>query len=202
MNRSVLNVIFGGVGVEETGVAASEKLTVKSYSTEEIAMVMDAAQKIIIVPGYGMAVAQAQHVVRDLANYLIEKGKAILYGIHPVAGRMPGHMNVLLAEANIPYEQLMDLEHINPEFEDCDVALVLGANDVINPAARSDVDSPIYGMPILNVDNSKMVIVVKRSMRPGFAGIQNKLFGYDNTAMVFGDVKEVLSQLLQELKEI
>ena len=165
-------------------------------------MIFDAAEKIIIVPGYGLAVAQAQHATREVAEWLEEKGKTVLYAIHPVAGRMPGHMNVLLAEANIPYESLKDLDEINPEFEDCDIALILGANDVVNPAARHDTSSPIYGMPILNVDKSRTVIVNKRSMNPGFAGIQNELFGYDNTIMVFGDAKDMLNNLMSDLKEL
>ena len=165
-------------------------------------MIFDAAEKVIIVPGYGLAVAQAQHATREVAEWLEEKGKKVLYAIHPVAGRMPGHMNVLLAEANISYEQLKDLDEINPEFEDCDVALVLGANDVVNPAARTEKGSPIYGMPILNVDKARTVMVNKRSMNAGFAGIQNELFGYDNTIMIFGDAKDMLTQLLSDLKEL
>jgi NAD(P) transhydrogenase subunit beta len=165
-------------------------------------MILDAAEKIIIVPGYGLAVAQAQHAVREVADYLEGKGKTILYAIHPVAGRMPGHMNVLLAEANIPYDKLKDLDEINPEFEDCDVAIVLGANDVVNPAARHDKSSPIYGMPILNVDKARTVLINKRTMNPGFAGIANELFGYDNSIMVFGDAKQMLQQLLKDLKEL
>ena len=177
MNRSLANVIFGAVGLEqESSQSGSEKqVTIKSYSTEEAAMIFDAAEKIIVVPGYGLAVAQAQHAVREVAEFLEGKDKQVLYAIHPVAGRMPGHMNVLLAEANIPYEQLKDLDEINPEFEDCDVALVLGANDVVNPAARHDTSSPIYGMPILDVDKSRTVIINKRTMNTGFAGIQNEL---------------------------
>ncbi len=203
MNRSLANVIFGAVGGEVAGAAAAtRKLNIKSYSTEEAAMIFDAADKIIIVPGYGLAVAQAQHAAREVADFLMEKGKTVLYAIHPVAGRMPGHMNVLLAEANVPYELLKDLDEINPEFEDCDVALVLGANDVVNPAARHDKSSPIYGMPILNVDKSRTVIINKRTMNPGFAGIQNELFGYDNSIMVFGDAKVMLTQLLADLKEL
>jgi len=203
MNRSLVNVIFGAVGGEVEGAAAAtQKLNIKSYSTEEAAMIFDAAEKIIIVPGYGLAVAQAQHAAREVADFLMEKGKTVLYAIHPVAGRMPGHMNVLLAEANVPYELLKDLDEINPEFEDCDVALVLGANDVVNPAARHDKSSPIYGMPILNVDKSRTVIINKRTMNPGFAGIQNELFGYDNSIMVFGDAKVMLTQLLADLKEL
>ena len=204
MNRSLANVIFGAVGLEqESSQGGSEKqVTIKSYSTEEAAMIFDAAEKIIVVPGYGLAVAQAQHAVREVAEFLEGKDKQVLYAIHPVAGRMPGHMNVLLAEANIPYEQLKDLDEINPEFEDCDVALVLGANDVVNPAARHDTSSPIYGMPILDVDRSRTVIINKRTMNTGFAGIQNELFGFDNSIMVFGDAKDMLQQLLKDLKEL
>ena len=204
MNRSLANVIFGAVGGEDGGAASGEgqELNIKSYSTEEAAMIFDAAEKIIVVPGYGLAVAQAQHAVREVADYLEGKGKTVLYAIHPVAGRMPGHMNVLLAEANISYDQLKDLDEINPEFEDCDVALVLGANDVVNPAARTETGSPIYGMPILNVDKARTVMVNKRSMNAGFAGIQNELFGYDNTIMIFGDAKDMLTQLLSDLKEL
>ena len=203
MNRSLVNVIFGAVGGEVEGPSGDGKeVNIKSYSTEEAAMIFDAAEKIIIVPGYGLAVAQAQHAVREVAEFLEDKGKEVLYAIHPVAGRMPGHMNVLLAEANISYEQLKDLDEINPEFEDCDVAVVLGANDVVNPAARSDQSSPIYGMPILNVDKARTVIINKRTMNTGFAGVQNELFGYDNSIMVFGDAKDMLIQLLSDLKEL
>jgi len=204
MNRSLPNVIFGAVGLEQdTGSDGEAKeINVKSYSTEEAAMIFDTAEKIIVVPGYGLAVAQAQHAVREVADYLSGKGKKVLYAIHPVAGRMPGHMNVLLAEANVPYDQLKDLDEVNNEFEDCDVALVLGANDVVNPAARHDTSSPIYGMPILNVDKSQTVIINKRTMNTGFAGVQNELFGYDNSIMVFGDAKDMLQQLLKDLKEL
>jgi NAD(P) transhydrogenase subunit beta len=203
MNRSLANVIFGAVGGDvQSATGEVQELNIKSYSTEEAAMIFDAAEKIIVVPGYGLAVAQAQHAVRAVADFLESKGKKVLYAIHPVAGRMPGHMNVLLAEANISYEQLKDLDEINPEFEDCDVALVLGANDVVNPAARTDKGSPIYGMPILNVDKARTVMVNKRSMNAGFAGIQNELFGYDNTIMIFGDAKDMLTQLLSDLKEL
>tara|TARA_Y100000590_G_scaffold347492_1_gene398131 strand:- start:237 stop:1625 length:1389 start_codon:yes stop_codon:yes gene_type:complete len=203
MNRSLKNVIFGAVGGEvESSTGEGKQVNIKSYSTEEAAMIFDAAEKIIVVPGYGLAVAQAQHAVREVAEFLEEKGKKVLYAIHPVAGRMPGHMNVLLAEANISYEQLKDLDEINPEFEDCDVAIVLGANDVVNPAARSDKSSPIYGMPILNVDKARTVIINKRTMNTGFAGVQNELFGYENSIMVFGDAKDMLIQLLSDLKEL
>ena len=203
MNRSLANVIFGAVGLEQESVAGSDKqIKVKSTTTEEAAMILEAADKVIIVPGYGLAVAQAQHAVREVADLLESMGKKVLYAIHPVAGRMPGHMNVLLAEANVPYEQLKDLGDVNPEFDDCDVAIVLGANDVVNPASRHDTSSPIYGMPILDVDKSRTVIVNKRTMNPGFAGIQNELFGYDNTVMVFGDAKEMLTTLYKDLKEL
>ena len=203
MNRSLANVIFGAVGLEVASSDGSQKeMNIKSYSTTEAAMIMDAAEKIIIVPGYGLAVAKAQHVAREVADTLEAKGKKVLYGIHPVAGRMPGHMNVLLAEADVSYDLLKDLDEINPEFEDCDVALILGANDVVNPAARHDQSSPIYGMPILDVDKSRTVIINKRSMNPGFAGIQNELFGYDNSIMVFGDAKDMLNDLLKEIKEL
>ena len=204
MNRSLANVIFGAVGLEQEGSSDSsgKQVNIKSYSTEEAAMIFDAAEKIIVVPGYGLAVAQAQHAVREVAELLERKGKKVLYAIHPVAGRMPGHMNVLLAEANIPYGLLKDLDEINSEFEDCDVSLVLGANDVVNPAARHDTSSPIFGMPILDVDKSRTVIINKRTMNTGFAGIQNELFGYDNSIMVFGDAKDMLQQLLKDLKEL
>jgi NAD(P) transhydrogenase subunit beta len=197
MNRSLVNVVFGAVGLEQASTSGTQKqMNIKSYSTEEAAMIFDSADKIIIVPGYGLAVAQAQHAVREVADYLETKGKKVLYAIHPVAGRMPGHMNVLLAEANVPYDQLKDLDEINPEFEDCDVALILGANDVVNPAARHDKSSPIYGMPILDVDKSRTVIINK------FAGIANELFGYDNSIMVFGDAKQMLTDLLKDLKDL
>ncbi len=203
MNRSLANVIFGAVGAETSGGSSDGKeMNIKSYSTTEAAMILDAAEKVIIVPGYGLAVAQAQHVAREVADNLEAKGKKVLYAIHPVAGRMPGHMNVLLAEANVSYDLLKDLDEINPEFEDCDVALILGANDVVNPAARHDQSSPIYGMPILDVDKSRTVIINKRSMNPGFAGVQNELFGYDNSIMVFGDAKDMLNDLLKEIKEL
>ncbi|MEC8946469.1 MAG: NAD(P)(+) transhydrogenase (Re/Si-specific) subunit beta [Candidatus Neomarinimicrobiota bacterium] len=204
MNRSLANVIFGAVGADTGGESSGsqQEMNIKSYSTTEAAMIMDAAEKIIIVPGYGLAVAKAQHVAREVADTLEAKGKKVLYGIHPVAGRMPGHMNVLLAEADVSYDLLKDLDEINPEFEDCDVALILGANDVVNPAARHDQSSPIYGMPILDVDKSRTVIINKRSMNPGFAGIQNELFGYDNSIMVFGDAKDMLNDLLKEIKEL
>ena len=203
MNRSLANVIFGAVGLDEdTSSSDGKQINIKSSTTDEAAMILDAADKVIIVPGYGLAVAQAQHAAREVAEQLESMGKTVLYAIHPVAGRMPGHMNVLLAEANVPYDKLKDLGDINPEFEDCDVAIVLGANDVVNPAARHETSSPIYGMPILDVDKSKTVIVNKRTMNPGFAGIQNELFGFENTVMVFGDAKEMLTTLFKDLKEL
>tara|TARA_Y100000588_G_C14239236_1_gene918637 strand:+ start:1062 stop:2468 length:1407 start_codon:yes stop_codon:yes gene_type:complete len=205
MNRSLSNVIFGAVGSDTKEVSSSgskKQVSVKSYSTEEAALIFDAADKVIIVPGYGLAVAQAQHIVKEFADLLISDGKEVLYAIHPVAGRMPGHMNVLLAEANIPYEQLKDLDEINSEFEDCDIALVLGANDVVNPSARHDESSPIFGMPILNVDKSRTVIINKRSMNTGFAGIENELFGYENSIMVFDDAKKMLNSLVSDYKDL
>ena len=203
MNRSLANVIFGAVGLDEqTSNDVGEQISFKSSTTDEAAMILDAADKVIIVPGYGLAVAQAQHAAREVADQLEAMGKTVLYAIHPVAGRMPGHMNVLLAEANVPYDKLKDLDDINPEFENCDVAIVLGANDVVNPAARHETSSPIYGMPILDVDKSRTVIVNKRTMNPGFAGIQNELFGFENTVMVFGDAKEMLTNLFKDLKEL
>ena len=203
MNRSLANVIFGGVGGEVEGQQGKQKeMNIKSYTTEDIALIFDSADKIIIVPGYGLAVAQAQHAIREISDYLQNKGKTVLYAIHPVAGRMPGHMNVLLAESNVSYDILKDLDQVNNEFETADIALIVGANDVVNPAARHDKSSPIYGMPILDVDKSKTVIINKRSMNPGFAGIMNELFGYDNSIMVFGDAKDMLTSLLSDLKEL
>lgn len=202
MNRSLLNVLLGGFGTPPagTGPVEQKKVVIKSVDPEEAAMIFDAARSVIIVPGYGMAVAQAQHAVRDLANVLASKGIEVRYAIHPVAGRMPGHMNVLLAEANVPYEKMFSLEEINNDFSNTDVALIIGANDVVNPAARHDKNSPIYGMPILNVDYSKTVIINKRSMNPGYAGIDNELFGYPNALMFFGDAKDAINKLTHELK--
>ena len=165
-------------------------------------MLLDGAENVVIVPGYGLAVAQAQHAVRELADLLEKRGTKVTYAIHPVAGRMPGHMNVLLAEADVPYEQLLEMDVINPEFKNTDVSIVLGANDVVNPVAAYDKASPIYGMPILNVHESKSVFVVKRSLGAGYAGIKNELFEYDNTMMVFGDAKKVLQGMIQEVKEL
>ena len=203
MNRSLANVIFGGVGGEVSGQSSKQsEMNIKSYSTEDIALIFDSADKVIIVPGYGLAVAQAQHAIREISDYLTKKGKKVLYAIHPVAGRMPGHMNVLLAESNVSYEILKDLDEVNNEFETADIALIVGANDVVNPAARHDKSSPIFGMPILDVDKSKTVIINKRSMNPGFAGVANELFGYENSIMVFGDAKDMLIKLLSDLKEL
>ena len=170
-------------------------------SPDNAAYTMQSAEKVIIVPGYGMAVAQAQHEVRKLSDELEKEGVEVKFAVHPVAGRMPGHMNVLLAEANIPYDKLFDMDEINDDFTGADVALIIGANDVVNPAARHDESSPIYGMPILNVDHAKTTFVLKRSMNPGFAGISNELFGYENNYMVFGDAKATVSQFVETLKE-
>ncbi|GIV61270.1 MAG: NAD(P) transhydrogenase subunit beta [Rhodothermaceae bacterium] len=207
MNRSLLNVLLGGFGGEaalEGGgpAAALEGKTVNSTSPEDAAILLSYARQVIIVPGYGMAVAQAQHQVRELAELLQEKGVTVKFAIHPVAGRMPGHMNVLLAEANVPYDQLFEMDEINGEFDNTDVALVIGANDVVNPAARHDKSSPIYGMPILNVDHARTVIVMKRSLRPGYAGVDNELFYKENTQMLFGDAKESLTKLIAEVKAL
>ena len=204
MNRSLMNVLLGGWGTPPTGTGPTEQknIVVKSVDAEEAAMIFDAARSVIIVPGYGMAVAQAQHAVRDLANVLSQKGIDVRYAIHPVAGRMPGHMNVLLAEANVPYEKMFSLEEINDDFPNTDIALIIGANDVVNPAARHDKNSPIFGMPILNVDYAKTVIINKRSLNPGYAGIDNELFGYPNTLMYFGDAKEAINKLTHEIKAL
>jgi NAD(P) transhydrogenase subunit beta len=202
MNRSFTNVLFGAFGAAPSASArTAEGLTVHAITPEDAAIQLAYARLVIVVPGYGMAVAQAQHQVRELAALVEKNGGTVLYAIHPVAGRMPGHMNVLLAEADVPYDKLKEMEEINGEFKNADVALVIGANDVVNPAARSDKGSPIYGMPILNVDEAKQVIVMKRSMNPGFAGIENDLFYRENTAMLFGDAKQSLSKLVQEIKQ-
>ena len=202
MNRSLANVLFGGVGGEVVTVsgAAADGKVVRDISAEDAAILLSYARSVIFVPGYGLAVSQAQHQVRELADLLETKGVDVKYAIHPVAGRMPGHMNVLLAEANVPYPQLIEMEQINPEFDRTDVAVVIGANDVVNPAARHDRGSPIYGMPILDVDHAQNVIVMKRSMNPGFAGIENELFYNDRTRMLFGDARKSLTQLIQEVK--
>ncbi|MFZ0913252.1 MAG: NAD(P)(+) transhydrogenase (Re/Si-specific) subunit beta [Candidatus Korobacteraceae bacterium] len=200
MNRSFTNVLFGAFGqVQTSSAAAAEARPVHSATPEEAAAILSAANKVVIVPGYGMAVAQAQHKVRELYDLLTKKGVDVKFGIHPVAGRMPGHMNVLLAEADIPYDKLMDMDEANPDFPQTDVALVIGANDVTNPAARSDAGSPIYGMPILDVDKARTVMVIKRSMNPGFAGIDNPLYYLDNTLMLFGDAKAFVGSIVREL---
>ena len=202
MNRSFTNVLFGRM--EPTSAASSDDVyagKVKSASPEDVAMLLEGAQRVIVVPGYGLAVAQAQHVVRELATILEEHHCEVEYAIHPVAGRMPGHMNVLLAEADVPYEQLKEMEEINPTFPQCDVAIVIGANDVVNPLANTDPTSPIAGMPILNVDKARNVVVVKRSLSPGFAGIPNPLFAADNCLMLFGDGKKALMEVVAALKE-
>ena len=204
MNRSFANVLFGAFGGEVAAAStkSSEGLTTRSVSAEDAAMRIGYARNVIIIPGYGMAVAQAQHAVRELAELIEKRGGRVRFAIHPVAGRMPGHLNVLLAEANVPYDHLFDLDEINEEFHACDVALVIGANDVTNPAAKTDPASPIYGMPILNVQDAEQVIVVKRGMATGFAGIENELFYLEKTSMLFGDAKSVLSQVVSEVKAL
>ncbi len=200
MNRSFSNVLFGAFGqVQATAAGAAEAKTVRSATPEEAAGILAAANKVVIVPGYGMAVAQAQHKVRELFDALTKKGVDVKFGIHPVAGRMPGHMNVLLAEADIPYDRLLEMDDINSDLPQTDVALIIGANDVTNPAARSDTSSPIYGMPILDVDKARTVMVIKRSMNPGFAGIDNPLYYLDKTLMLFGDAKGFVGDIVREL---
>jgi NAD(P) transhydrogenase subunit beta len=200
MNRSFSNVLFGAFGQEQAaGPGAKETRPVKSATAEEAAAILAAANKVVIVPGYGLAVAQAQHKVRELYDALVKRGVDVKFGIHPVAGRMPGHMNVLMAEADIPYDKLLDMDEINGDFPQTDVALVIGANDVTNPAARTDTGSPIYGMPILDVDKARTVMVIKRSMSPGFAGIDNPLYYSDNTLMLFGDAKAFVGAIVREL---
>jgi NAD(P) transhydrogenase subunit beta len=203
MNRSLLDVLSADIGT--AGPAAPDddvyQGRVKSTSAEEAAMLLAAARSVTIVPGYGMAVAQAQHAVRELAEFLAARGATIRYAIHPVAGRMPGHMNVLLAEADVAYDDLLDMEQANPTFSHTDVVIVLGANDVVNPAARDQRSSPIYGMPILEVDKAQTVMVIKRSLSPGFAGIPNELFAAPNTLMLYGDGRKVVMDLIAALKE-
>jgi H+-translocating NAD(P) transhydrogenase subunit beta len=206
MNRSLGNVLFGAFGAATTADAAAatagdDGRSIRSIGPEDAAILLSYAQNVIVVPGYGLAVAQAQHSVRELADLLESRGINVKYAIHPVAGRMPGHMNVLLAEANVPYDKLFDMDQINPEFQRADVALVIGANDVTNPAARSNPGSPIYGMPILDVDKAQNIIVIKRSMKPGFAGIDNDLYLDPKTAMLFGDAKDAVGKVVQELKK-
>lgn len=200
MNRSFSNVLFGAFGQEQVAAAGqAEARPVHSATAEEAAAILAAANKVVIVPGYGMAVAQAQHKVRELYDALTKRGIDIKFGIHPVAGRMPGHMNVLLAEADIPYDKLLDMDVVNGDFPQTDVALVIGANDVTNPAARNETGSPIYGMPILDVDKARTVMVIKRSMSPGFAGIDNPLYYLDRTLMLFGDAKAFVGDIVREL---
>src|SRR5216117_4129028 len=205
MNRSAVNVLFGAFGrVSDEAVAAAAEArgTVRSILPEETAVLFETARNIVVVPGYGMAVAQAQHAVAELGNILRERGVDVKYAIHPVAGRMPGHMNVLLAEANVPYDQLHEMEAINPYFPEADIVLVVGANDVTNPAAKSNRSSPLYGMPILEVERAKSIIVLKRSMRPGFAGVDNDLYYNEKCMMLFGDAKESLTKLISEMKSL
>ncbi len=203
MNRSLLNVLLGGFGVSEGSQPGSDEYVgVKACGAEEAAMLLETAASVVIVPGYGLAVAQAQHAVRELADVLQARGATVTYGIHPVAGRMPGHMNILLAEADVPYEQLLEMDTVNADFRNTDVTLVLGANDVVNPAATDDTGSPIYGMPILNVHESRTVFVVKRSLSPGYAGIKNALFERENAMMLFGDAKQIVQALISEVKQL
>ncbi len=205
MNRSLANVLFAGVGTADSsgtaGTTAEDRI-VKRADPDDVAIMLEASQRVIIAPGYGLAVAQAQHAVRELADALTKRGVNVAYAIHPVAGRMPGHMNVLLAEADVPYDELLDLDQANPEFDRTDAVLVIGANDVVNPAARTDTASPIYGMPILDVDKARTVFVLKRSLGAGYAGVQNELFFADNTLMVFGDAKKTITAITAALAEL
>jgi proton-translocating NAD(P)+ transhydrogenase subunit beta len=203
MNRSLANVLFGAFGAAPSGPAGADGAvhgTIREVNPTDVAAMLVYADHVVIVPGYGLAVAQAQHTVRELADELEKRGVEVTYAIHPVAGRMPGHMNVLLADAGVPYEALKEMDEINPEFPTTDVALVIGANDVTNPAARHDKSSPIYGMPILEVDKARQVVVLKRSMNPGFAGIENELYYEEQTAMLFGDAKDSVAKLVAEVK--
>jgi NAD(P) transhydrogenase subunit beta len=207
MNRSLANVLFGAFGAvteqaSSGGAGGGEQRTAKGYTPEDAAVIFSNARSCIVVPGYGMAVAQAQHAVRELSDLLGESGITVKFAIHPVAGRMPGHMNVLLAEADVPYEDLVEMDVINSEFPETDVALVIGANDVVNPDARTEKSSPIYGMPILDVDRAQHVFVIKRSMNPGFAGVQNPLFFNDNTMMIFGDAKGTVLKLVEAIRDL
>jgi NAD(P) transhydrogenase subunit beta len=205
MNRSLANVLFGAFGAVDTTAAAAgsaKSANIRAATIDDVGTMLAYAHQVVVVPGYGMAVAQAQHSVRKLADSLEEKGVIVKYAIHPVAGRMPGHMNVLLAEADVPYPALYDMEDINPEFPQTDVALIIGANDVTNPAARSDPSSPIYGMPILDVDKAQHVVVLKRSMRSGFAGIDNPLYEDPKCMMLFGDAKDSVDKLVGAVKEL
>jgi H+-translocating NAD(P) transhydrogenase subunit beta len=202
MNRPLSNVIFGAFGGGSAAEGREIVGNIKEIGISDAAVLMNYSQKVVIVPGYGLAVAQAQHVIHELENILTERGVEVKYAIHPVAGRMPGHMNVLLAESNVAYEKMVEMEDINPEFASTDVVIVVGANDVVNPAAHNDPASPIYGMPILDVENAKHIIVNKRSMNAGYAGIENELFFDPKTSMLFGDAKGVLSKLVEELKSL
>ena len=200
MNRSFTNVLFGAFGQVQTSAATDQEAKmVRSATAEEAAAILSAANKVVVLPGYGMAVAQAQHKVRELYDSLSKRGVEVRFAIHPVAGRMPGHMNVLLAEADIPYDRLLDMDEINGDFPQTDVALVIGANDVTNPSARTDSSSPIFGMPILDVDKARTVMVIKRGMSPGFAGIDNPLYYLDRTLMLFGDAKSFVGNIVREL---
>jgi NAD(P) transhydrogenase subunit beta len=199
MNRSFTNVLFGAFGQVQTSAAQAEQRPYRSASAEEAASILGTANSVMIVPGYGMAVAQAQHKVRELYDVLTKRGVNVHFAIHPVAGRMPGHMNVLLAEADVPYDKLLEMDDANSELPQTDVALVIGANDVTNPVARTDKTSPIYGMPILDVDKARTVMVIKRSMNPGFAGIDNDLYYLDKALMLFGDAKAFTTQLVKEI---
>jgi NAD(P) transhydrogenase subunit beta len=199
MNRSFTNVLFGAFGQAQASTAAAEAKTAKSATPQDVAEILTTADRVVVVPGYGMAVAQAQHRVRELYDQLTKRGVDVRFAIHPVAGRMPGHMNVLLAEAEIPYDALVEMDDINSELPHTDVALVVGANDVVNPAARHDKGSPIFGMPIIDADKAKTVIAIKRSMNPGFAGIDNELYYLDQTLMAFGDAKQVLGDVVKNL---
>jgi NAD(P) transhydrogenase subunit beta len=202
MNRSLGNVLFSGFG--DTGAVASGEVhgSLKPIEASDVGVMLAFAQKVIVVPGYGMAVAQAQHKIWELCQLLIDRGVHLRFAIHPVAGRMPGHMNVLLAEAGVPYDLIADLDEINAEFDTADVALIIGANDVVNPVARTDRSSPIYGMPILNADKAKNVIVIKRGQGAGFSGIENALFYLDNTRMLYGDAQKVAAELIQAVKAV